>query len=65
MRYAMSPREFFDKVAEMRKQQKAFFSAKPGSAVRKDALILSKVFENEIDDEIARVLAIINKEAQP
>lgn len=61
----MNHREFFDKVAEMRKQQKAFFSAKHGTAERKDALILSKVFENEIDDEIARVLAIINKEAQP
>ena len=50
----MDKKEFFEKVAEMRKHQKTFFTAKPNSEERKDALIKSKRLETEIDNEIAR-----------
>ena len=38
----MNNQQFFEKVAQMRQQQKAFFNAKPSSQERKDALIASK-----------------------
>lgn len=59
----MNNQIFFEKVAEMRKQQKIFFQAKPSSQERKDALIASKRLETEIDQnqEIARVQAILAK----
>lgn len=55
----MDKKEFFEKVAEMRKHQKTFFTAKPNSEERKDALIKSKRLETEIDNEIARVQEIM------
>ena len=57
----MDKKEFFEKVAQMRQQQKAFFNAKPSSQERKDALIASKSLEREIDQEIERVQAILAK----
>lgn len=57
----MDNKEFFDKVAQMRTQQKAFFNSRPSSEERKTALVNSKRLENEIDQEIARVQAIFAK----
>lgn len=57
----MDKKEFFEKVAQMRQQQKAFFNAKPSSQERKDALIASKALEMEIDQEIERVKAVLAK----
>ena len=57
----MNNQQFFEKVAQMRQQQKAFFNAKPSSQERKDALIASKSLEREIDQEIERVQAILAK----
>lgn len=56
----MNPKEFFNKVTEMREMQKAFFSTKSSSA-----LIRSKELEREIDAEIARVNAILGKLPKP
>ena len=55
----MDKREFFDKVTEMRKHQKEFFSAKPGTQERARALSASKLLENDIDREIARVQELL------
>ena len=57
----MNNQQFFEKVAQMRQQQKAFFNAKPSSQQRKDALIASKSLEREIDQEIERVKAVLAK----
>ena len=57
----MDKKEFFEKVAQMRQQQKAFFNAQPSSKERKDALIASKRLETEIDQEIERVQAVLAK----
>lgn len=57
----MNNQQFFEKVAQMRQQQKAFFNAKPSSQERKEALIASKSLEREIDQEIERVQAILAK----
>lgn len=57
----MNNQQFFEKVAQMRQQQKAFFNAKPSSQDRKEALIASKSLEREIDQEIERVQAILAK----
>lgn len=57
----MDKKEFFEKVAQMRQHQKAFFNAKPSSQERKDALIASKRLETEIDQEIERVNAVLAK----
>lgn len=54
----MDNKEFFDKVAQMRTQQKAFFN-RPSSEERKTALVNSKRLEKEIDNEIARVQEIM------
>lgn len=55
----MDNKEFFDKVAQMRTQQKAFFNSRPSSEERKTALVNSKRLEKEIDNEIARVQEIM------
>lgn len=55
----MNSREFFEKVAEMRIQQKAFFKARPQTDERKAAFHESKRLEAEIDNEIARVRGIL------
>lgn len=57
----MDKKEFFEKVAQMRQHQKAFFNAKPSSQERNDALLASKALEREIDQEIERVNAVLAK----
>lgn len=56
----MKPRVFFDKVSEMREAQKEYFKTRSSAALNR-----SKALEKEIDDEIARVNAILNKRPQP
>lgn len=50
----MNARQFFDKVALMRKYQRDYFKYR-----RRDALTQSKRLEAEIDAEIDRVNAIL------
>ena len=54
----MNPKEFFDKVAEMRSAQKEYFRTRS-----QQALSESKRLEREIDMEIARVEGIVGKPA--
>lgn len=49
----MNPEQFFNKVAEMREAQKAYFATRDPSTLRK-----SKALEAEIDREIKRVRQI-------
>lgn len=53
----MTPRQFFDKVAIMRKYQQEYFRTRS-----KAALNQSKQLEREIDDEIKRVKQITGAE---
>lgn len=46
----MTPKEFFDKVVEMRRSQKEYFKNK-----RQIDLRISKQIEREVDEEIERV----------
>lgn len=46
----MNPEQFFNKVAEMREAQKAYFASRDPSILRR-----SKALEGEIDKEIKRV----------
>jgi phosphate uptake regulator len=50
----MTAREFFEKVAEMRRAQRDYFKTRD-----KDTLIRSKQLEKEVDDEIKRVTKIL------
>lgn len=56
----MTPREFFDKVAQMRQYQKEYFKTRSGMALQK-----SKTLEREIDTEIERVNNIVKSREQP
>ena len=51
----MKPKEFFDKVAEMRSAQKEYFRTRSPQALSE-----SKRLEREIDAEINRVNDIMN-----
>ena len=55
----MDSRTFFDKVAEMRKMQREYFS-------KRDSLVLKKCkeLEREIDAEIERVNKVLNNKQQ-
>lgn len=53
----MTSREFFDKVAEMRRAQRDYFKTRD-----KDTLIRSKQLEKEVDDEIKRVTEILTNQ---
>lgn len=55
----MNARQFFDKVAEMRRLQKEYFKSKSPFVLDK-----SKKIEKEIDDEIKRVQAIESAKKQ-
>ena len=57
----MNNQQFFEKVSQMRKQQKTYQEAKPSSQESRDALIASKRLETEIDQEIARVQSLPRK----
>lgn len=50
----MNARQFFDKVALMRKLQKEYFKSRSSTILRQ-----SKAIEKEVDTEIARVNAIL------
>lgn len=52
----MTPKEFYDKVVEMRKAQKAYFRFRSSSALSK-----SKQLEAEIDAEIKRVEQLLTE----
>lgn len=52
----MKPKEFFDKVALMRKMQKEYFKHRSSMALSR-----SKQLEKEIDDEIKRVEGILGR----
>lgn len=56
----MKPKEFFDKVSELREAQKEYFKTRSNAALNR-----SKALEKEIDDEIARVNTILSKRTQP
>lgn len=52
----MKPREFFDKVAQMRRLQKEYFKTRSSIALQR-----SKQLEKEIDIEIARAEGILGR----
>ena len=56
----MKPKEFFDKVSELREAQKEYFKTRSNAALNR-----SKALEKEIDEEIARVNTILSKRTQP
>lgn len=56
-RPAMNNKQFFDKVAAMRKYQKEYFRTRSSVALRN-----SKALEKEIDQEIERVQKIIGEQ---
>lgn len=56
----MNNRQFFDRVVVMRKAQKEYFRTRSRSALER-----SKREEKLIDDEIARVQAIIGVPPEP
>lgn len=53
----MNAKQFFDRVTIMRKYQKEYFRTRSQAALK-----LSKALELEIDAEITRVNALIEKE---
>lgn len=60
LRKKMKPKEFFDKVSELREAQKEYFKTRSNAALNR-----SKALEKEIDDEIERVNTILSKRPQP
>ncbi|MEL5894207.1 hypothetical protein AAE250_11950 [Bacteroides sp. GD17] len=56
----MTPKEFFDKVVEMRRCQKEYFKSK-----RQIDLRISKQIEREVDGEIERVQKILHDKRNP
>jgi len=55
----MTPKEFYDKVVEMRKAQKEYFRFRAPSALSK-----SKQLEAEIDAEIKRVEQLLSEKGK-
>ena len=56
----MKPKEFFDKVSELREVQKEYFKTRSSAALNR-----RKALEIEIAAEIARVNVILSKRPQP
>lgn len=56
----MTPKEFFDKVVEMRRCQKEYLKNK-----RQIDLRISKQIEREVDEEIERVQKILHDKQRP
>ena len=56
----MKPKEFFDKVSELREAQKEYFKTRSNAALNR-----SKALEKEIDAEISRVNAVMSKRPHP
>lgn len=57
----MSPREFFDKVAEMRTCQRSYYAARRAKDIagQREWLTKSLAIETEIDNEITRAHNIL------
>ena len=55
----MKPKEFFDKVSELREAQKEHFKTRSSAALNR-----SKALDRVIDAEIARVNIILSKRHQ-
>lgn len=53
----MDARQFFDLVSDMRAKQKEYFRTRSSSVLRE-----SKALEKQVDDEIERVNAILEKQ---
>ena len=60
----MTPREFFDKVVEMRKCQRSYYAARKAKDTngQREWLTKSLAAETEIDNEIIRVHNIMAKQ---
>ena len=60
----MNAREFFDKVCEMRTAQKVYYAnRRTGEPAKvRELLLKATTLEKEIDNEILRVVQIINKQ---
>ena len=60
----MTPKEFFDKVAEMRKCQRSYYAARRAKDVdgQREWLTKSLAVETEIDNEITRVHNIMEQQ---
>lgn len=56
----MDKKQFFDKVAYMRKLQKEYFKTRSSAVLRQ-----CKQVEKEIDDEIERANKIVAEQQQP
>ena len=56
----MNSRDFFDMVCRMRKAQKNYFKTRD-----RDALIVSKEIERQVDEEINRVNTVLAKKGMP
>lgn len=56
----MTPKQFFDKVVEMRQMQKEYFKTRSSKSLTR-----SKILENEIDAEIDRVQRVQSGKPQP
>lgn len=56
----MTPKEFFDKVVEMRRCQKEYLKNK-----RQIDLRISEQIEREVDEEIERVQKILHDKQNP
>lgn len=56
----MTPKQFFDKVVEMRQMQKEYFKTRSSKSLTR-----SKILENEIDTEIDRVQRVPSGKPQP
>ena len=56
----MTPKDFFDKVVEMRRCQKEYLKNK-----RQIDLRISKQIEREVDEEIERVQKILHDKQNP
>ena len=56
----MTPKEFFDKVVEMRRCQKEYFKNK-----RMLEVLVIKPIEREVDEEIERVQKILHDKQNP
>ena len=56
----MTPKDFFDKVVEMRRCQKEYLKNKSQTETR-----ISKQIEREVDEEIERVQKILHDKQNP
>lgn len=60
----MNAREFFDAVVDMRKKGRIYYAYKPQDAKKKELLKDAIAAEKVVDDEIERVMALLEEEEQ-